>query len=361
MMKYIEGLRWWFLNEIVAIPGRLIAFVFVVALFFIPAMTQAPFFMNLFVLANIYALYAVSWDLLAGFAGQFSFGHSAFFGVAAYTAALLNINLRLPPWLTIPVGALVAVGIGLVVALPALRLRGIYLSLVTVAFPTILMSIVFAFPDFTGGELGIFGVKSLTKSTALNYYVILAIVLISVASMWKITDIKSKILRTGVVFRAIREDEIAARLSGINTTRYKVLAFAVSAFFAGIAGGLYAHVIRVAGPSTLEFTLSFNALLYTIFGGIGTIYGPIVGTYILHPLTYLLGMGQMGQEIRMIVWALVMVLALLFMPEGISQGIRERIEVHCPRCGLSNAARRELCRVCGANLHLERTAKEVEA
>jgi len=160
--------------------------------------------------------------------------------------------------------------------------------------------------------------------------------------MWKISDSK-----TGIIFHAIREDEVTARASGINTTKYKLLAFCLSGFFAGIAGGLYAHFMRQAGPSTLELLLSFQAIIWTIFGGIATIYGPIAGAFILVLLMEFL---TVAPEIRMLLFAGIVVLVLLFMPEGVTTWIRDKVEKICPRCKLRNVATRKTCRVCSADL-----------
>jgi len=126
--------------------------------FFIPLVIgEAPYILRTLIFANMFVIFAVSWDLLSGYTGQLNFGHALFFGVAAYTTALLNLRLGWEPWATIPLGALAGVIAGLVVCIPALRLRGPYLSLVTLAFPLILLGVIFAFTDFTGGELGVSG------------------------------------------------------------------------------------------------------------------------------------------------------------------------------------------------------------
>ena len=331
-----------------AIPGRTIALVFFVLLFFVPLMTNDPYILRTLIFANIYVIFAVSWDLLSGYTGQINFGHALSFGVAAYTAALLNLHWGLPPWATIPLGALAAVIAGLVVCLPALRLRGPYLSLVTLAFPLILLGVIFSFTDFTGGELGISGIARVSDSRTVDYYLSALVMLVSVFIMWKLTDGKSSLVRTGIIFHAIREDEIAARASGINTIRYKLLAFAVSGFFAGIAGAFHAHFMRIAGPSNLDLFLSFQAIIWTVFGGIASIYGPVVGVYILHPLMEFL---RVLPEIRMLIFAAIVVLILLFMPEGIAVWVHDKIERECPRCKLANMALRRTCKACGTSLY----------
>lgn len=337
-----------FQGDVVAIPGRLIALVFFLLLFIVPLITREPYILRTLIFANLFVIFAVSWDLLSGYTGQINFGHALFFGVAAYTSALLNLRLGLDPWLTIPIGALAAVVAGLLVFLPAMRLRGPYLSLATLAFPLILLGIIFAFTDFTGGELGVSGIARISESRTVDYYISVLVMLVSVFIMWKLTDAKSSLVRTGIIFHAIREDEITARASGINTIKYKLLAFAVAGFFAGIAGAFHAHFMRIAGPSNLDLFLSFQAIIWTVFGGITSIYGAVVGVYILYPLMEFL---RVVPEIRTLIFAGIVVLMLLFMPEGIAVWVRAKIERECPRCKLANIASRRTCRACGTPLY----------
>jgi branched-chain amino acid transport system permease protein len=336
-----------FQGDVVAIPGRFLALLFFLALIIIPVIITDSYILRILAFANIYAIFAVSWDLLSGYTGQINFGHALFFGVAAYTSALLNLKLGLPPWVTIPIGALASVVAGVVVCLPALRLRGPYLSLVTLAFPLILLGVIFAFTDFTGGELGVSGIARISESRVTDYYISFAVMLVSVMIMWKLTDAKSALVRTGIIFHAIREDEIAARASGINTIRYKLLAFAVGGFFAGIAGAFHAHFMRIAGPADLQLFLSFQVIIWTVFGGITSIYGPVVGVFIMYPLMEFL---RVLPEIRMLIFAAIVVIILLFMPEGIAVFIRDKIERQCPRCKLSNVWWRKTCRACSTEL-----------
>jgi len=336
-----------FQGDILAVPGRLLALVFFILLVLVPVVTSDSYILRTLIFANIFAIFAVSWDLLSGYTGQVNFGHALFFGVAAYTSALLNLKLGLQPWATIPIGALAAVVAGVIVCLPALRLRGPYLSLVTLAFPLILLGIIFAFTGFTGGELGVSGLSRISNSRVTDFYISFGVMLISVMILWKLTDAKSAVVRTGIIFHAIREDEIAARASGINTIRYKMLAFAVGGFFAGIAGAFHAHFMRIAGPSNLDLFLSFQAIIWTVFGGITSIYGPVVGVFIMYPVMEFL---RVVPEIRMLIFAAIVVVILLFMPEGVAVFVRDKMERECPRCKLANVAWRKTCRACGANL-----------
>ncbi len=327
-------------TEVFVLPSRMIVSIFFLMLLILPLVTNDPYLLRILILASIFAIFAASWDLLSGFTGQMNFGHALFFGVGAYGAAMLNSKAGIPPIASIPLGALAAVLAGLVVGIPCLRLRGTYLALTTLAFPIILMGIVFAFPDLTGGELGISGLQRIVRSRVTNYYIIVIIMLVLVSIMWKITD-----SNIGIIFHAIREDEVAVRSSGINTTRYKLLAFCLSGFFAGLAGGLYAHFMRIAGPSTLEVSMSFQVVIWSVFGGVVTIWGPVGAVFILFPL---LEFFRFWPEFRMLMFALIVLLILLFMPQGLLPWIRDKMESECPRCKIRNMSSRRNCRVCDA-------------
>ena len=329
-------------REVLVLPSRVIVVLFFAALLGLPLVSQNPYLIRIIILTSIFAILAASWDLLSGFTGQLNFGHALFFGVGAYSSALLNIHLHIPPWGTIPLGAFFAVLAGLFVGIPCLRLKHTYLALTTMAFPIILLGIVFALPDFTGGELGISGLRRLTNSVLGNYYIHVVVMLALCTIMWKITD-----SNMGIIFHAIREDELAVKASGINTTLYKLVAFSLSGLFAGLAGGLYAHYMRIAGPSTLEVSMSFTVVIWGVFGGMATIYGPVTAVFILFPFLEFI---HFWPEYRTLIFAVVVLLILLYMPEGLVPWTRDKIEKECPRCKARNIATRKTCRVCDAPL-----------
>ncbi|PKN24153.1 MAG: branched-chain amino acid ABC transporter permease [Deltaproteobacteria bacterium HGW-Deltaproteobacteria-21] len=331
-----------FRNEILVLPSRVILSLFVIGLLTLPLFTHDPYLLRILILTSIFAILAASWDLLSGYTGQINFGHALFFGVGAYSAAMLNLHAHIPPWGSIPLGAVAAVLTGLIIGIPCLRLKGTYLALTTLAFPIILMGIIFALPGFTGGELGVSGLQRLSNSRIHDYYITSILMLILCTVMWKITD-----SNTGIIFHAIREDELAVRTAGINTTRYKLLAFSLSGFFAGISGGLYAHFMRIAGPSTLEVSMSFTVVIWAIFGGVVTIYGPVGAVFVLFPL---LEFFRFWPEYRTLLFAAVILLILLYMPEGLLPWVRDKIETECPRCKIRNVATRKTCRICTAPL-----------
>ena len=371
--RLLKDLRW----SIIPVPGRLMAVIFLVLLFFVPLLVPTGFYLSMFVYMNIFVIFAVSWDLLSGYSGQLNFGHALFFGVAAYTSALLFKYLGWQPWATIPLSVLAATAAGVLTCFPALRLRGPYLSLLTLAFPIMLLGVILALKKYAGGEYGIWGLPHLAATLTQEYYIVLAATIASVLIMWKLTDAGSKFVRTGLIFHAIREDEIAARATGINTIRYKLLAFAIGGFFAGLAGALYASVAGSVNVYVLALTTSFQAVIWVVFGGIVSIYGGVVGVYLLYPLIYLssdiqrffannyeaaveahstalaefLRIMQLISERTIIILAVLVILVLLFMPRGLAVQIRDKIERECPRCKLSNVAWRKECRACGAPLH----------
>jgi branched-chain amino acid transport system permease protein len=342
ILYYLRKLFSIFKGEILVLPSRIVVLLFFLTLLLLPLLTQDSYVLRIIILTSIFAILAASWDLLSGFTGQMNFGHALFFGVGAYTTALLNLHAKLPPWGSIPLGALAAVLAGLVIGIPCLRLKGTYLALTTLAFPIILMGIVFAIPNVTGGELGLSGLSRLTGSRLSDYYVTVVLMLGLCATMWKITQ-----SHTGIIFHALREDELAVRAAGINTTRYKLLAFCLSGFFAGISGGLYAHFMRIGGPSTLEVSMSFTVVIWCIFGGVVTIYGPVGAVFILFPLLEFL---RFWPEYRTLMFAVVILLILLYMPEGFFPWVRDKIETACPRCKIRNVATRKTCRICTAPL-----------
>ena len=332
-------------NEVLVLPSRTLVLLWIAGLLLLPVVYGDAYVMRILTMTCIFAIFAASWDLLAGYTGQVNFGHALFFGAGAYTSALLSLKLGLSPWLTIWAGAAVALLFGFLVGYLCLRLRGSYLSLATLAFPLIALGILFAFPDFSGGELGISGLRRLMVTPTGNYYVAALSMLAVVFGLWLLADSKF-----GIVLHAIRDDEVAARASGINTPRYKMMVFAIAGAAAGFAGALFAHYLRVAGPSTLEVALSFQVVIWGIFGGVATIYGPVVAVFLLYPLTEWLGSFRAFGELRLLIFAVIVLLVLLFMPRGLTPWVRDKIETQCPRCKQRNAAWKTVCRLCSAAL-----------
>jgi branched-chain amino acid transport system permease protein len=335
-------------NEVFVLPSRTLVLAWVIGLLALPFIYGDAYVLRILTMTCIFAIFAASWDLLAGYTGQVNFGHALFFGAGAYTSGLMSLKLGLSPWLTVWAGAAVAMLFGFLVGYLCLRLRGSYLSLATLAFPLIALGLLFAFPDFSGGELGISGLRRLMVTPTANYYVAAISMLAIVFALWLLADSKF-----GIVLHAIRDDEVAARASGINTLRYKMVVFAIAAAAAGFAGALFAHYLRVAGPSTLEVALSFQVVIWGIFGGLATVYGPVAAVFILYPLTEWLGSFAGIGELRLLIFAVIVLLVLLFMPRGLTPWVRDKIETQCPRCKQRNGSWKKICRLCGAALQAQ--------
>jgi len=274
-----------------------------------PPLTQNTYLMVVLTLSAFSALFASSFNLLAGFANQVNLGHALFFGTGAYAAAFLSLNAGVPPWLAILSGGLVAVAISFLMAVLCLRLRGPYLILTTVAFGMVAYRLVFSFSRITGGEEGLSGLPSYCGSVVGNYF--LAIALVGV-TMWLLSLlVRSKV---GLALRAIRDDETLAWAMGIDIVHYKLLAFIVSGFLAGVSGSLYGFYLGQVGPETLSITTTFSVIVMVTIGGWGTIIGPVLGAFtlglfneLLHPIW----------EWRPIIWAVVVLLVLFIAPGGV--------------------------------------------
>jgi len=324
-------------SEVLSLPTRVIVILFVAALLLFPAITQDTYHLRIVVLTAIYAMYAVSWDILSGYSGQISLGHALFFGIGAYGSAILNRLIGHPIAVSIPLGALAATAAGLLVALPCLRLRKHHLALATLAFPLMLAGVVLMIPALRG-EYGLDGLNRLAPSRVAEYYITVGMMLATVVGLWKLMA-----SRVGLIFHAIREDETVVRAVGIDSIRYKLLAFAISGFTAGLAGAFYAHFVTVAGLSTLELFMSFQPVIWTVFGGAATIYGPVTGVFVLFPLVESM---RAIPAYRMLVFALLLLVILRFMPGGVAAWVRERLEISCPHCSIRNAFTRRSCRAC---------------
>jgi len=338
---YLRSLYKSFVVNIVDVPSRLLSLFCFLLLLSFPITRPNEFLLFVLISANIMALFAASWDLLVGRCGQMSLGHALFFGIGAYTTALLYKFYKLPLWITIPAGMLVAVLVAVLIGFPALRVKGPFLALVTMAFPLILIGILFYFGDITGGENGIWGLPSLFPikffteiglpySEALYqqkvaiYYLTFLLLAASAIVLYKIAN--SKI---GIVFVSILDDDLASKACGINVTKYKLMAFAISALFASLAGGVNAHFIQSIGPmGSLSVTLSFTPVIMTIFGGIGTIYGPVAAAYIITLLDmYVLRIVvDVPDILHPLIFMVLVVVFIVKWPRGVARFVTDELD-----------------------------------
>lgn len=267
------------------------------------------------ILIGIYSILTLSLNYAVGFTGLLNLGHVAFFGIGAYASALLAIN-GFPLWLSILCGAIVAMIAGMLLALPTTRLKGDYLALATLGFAFIMGSVARNWVDLTRGALGIPGIPKIAHENNVILIVILTVAVISYLVFWRIS--KS---RFGKTCEAVRDDELAAKMLGKDTFMHKVAALGISAFFAGIAGGLYAHVITFIDPTI--FGIGDLILLFSmmIVGGLASVKGAAVGTIILFVIPESLRFVHLPSSVlgpmREIIFALILLLVLIYRPRGI--------------------------------------------
>ena len=254
---------------------------------------------GILILILINVILAASLNVTVGCLGQITLGHAGFMSIGAYTAALLTKSGLLSGY----PGYVVALIIGFIIGIPALRLTGDYLAIITLAFGEIIRVLIEYF-KFTGGAQGLTGIPRVNNFTLIYF-----ITIFSVIFMYSVMT-----SRHGRAVLAIREDEIASGASGINTTYYKTFAFVLSAIFAGIAGGIYAHNLGILGAKQFDYNYSINILVMVVLGGMGSFTGSILSAIVLTILPEVL---RSFAEYRMIVYPLILIIMMLFRPKGL--------------------------------------------
>lgn len=263
---------------------------------------------GIMILICINIILAVSLNVTVGCLGQITIGHAGFMSVGAYAAALFSksgIVEGLPGYfIALIVGGIVAGIVGIIIGIPALRLNGDYLAIITLAFGEIIRVLIEYF-DFTGGAQGLRGIPRTYSNFSIIYFIMVASVMMMFSLMTS---------RHGRAVLSIREDEIASGASGINTTYYKTFAFTLSAIFAGVAGGVYAHHLGILGARQFDYNYSINILVMVVLGGMGSFTGSIISAIALTILPEVL---RGFSDYRMIVYSLLLVLTMIFRPTGL--------------------------------------------
>ncbi len=272
----------------------------------------SPYYFQIIIYIGINIILASSLNLINGFAGQFSLGHAGFMALGAYTSALITSSLHVAPQtavsyplfaLALICGGLVAAVFGLLVGIPSLRLKGDYLAITTLGLGEIIRVIIQSL-DFLGAARGFTGIAKLADFFWV--YAAAAIVIFTIANLVRSTY--------GKGFLAVRDDEIGAEAVGVDATRYKIIAFITGAFFAGIAGGLYAHFVTYINPSQFGFLRSFEIVVMVVIGGMGNIAGVILAAAVLTILPEAL---RSVAQYRMVLYALVLIIIMISRPQGL--------------------------------------------
>ena len=294
-----------------------------------PAWVWNPYHLHTLIMAGIFAVLALSLNLLLGYTGQLSLGHAAFFGIGAYATGLVTVKLEWSPWIGLLAAVVLPGAAGYVIGRLALNLRGAYFVLLTISFAGCVSLVSVNWMDLTNGPLGLPGVPPLEialpglpalslRTKAAFYYVVVAAVALSYLVCLGL--IRSRVGRALV---ALRENETLAASVGIDGTHYLVLAAVVSAAMAGFGGGLYAHYTRFVSPEVFLFTYTVTMVIMVVAGGKGTLAGPIVGAVLFTVLPEALRAATSWQW-QMLLYGVLLVGVLFFMPEGIVPAARRR-------------------------------------
>ncbi len=312
--------------------GR-VALISIAVSLIIPLILSDNYMLHILTLIVIFTIYASSWNLLAS-SGQGSLGHAAFLGIGGFTSSLLAINLGIPPIIGIFLAAALSAAIGFLIGITCVRLKAWFLAMVTFGFSIIASTLFSEFDEVTHAILG-FRTPPLLFSSRLPFYYFA--VLISIACVAVLYFImKSKI---GLAFKAIHQNEAEARMIGINTAKYKLYAFVLSTFFAGLSGAIYAHFQRYIHISIFSAGNSFMPLMMSVIGGLGTIEGPVIGSVIMVFIDHFLinidpflnstlsplfpAVSNVGPNIRLVGLGIFLVIVVILLPKGMTSLLRK--------------------------------------
>jgi branched-chain amino acid transport system permease protein len=301
-MKLIEGRLGWGLLVVLGLA--------------FPFIAKNDYHLTVMSTAYIFALATVGLNLITGYTGQFNLAHSGFMAVGAYTVGILTVDHHVPFWIAFALSGFVAAALGFFIGIVSLRLRGHYFSIFTLCVGYIMFLVIEKWESLTHGTVGIIGIPApppigpIAFDTPRAMYYLVFFVL--VVGVWVMSRIVRSLL--GRTFMAIRNSDELAESLGINLMRNKVLAFMLSVFYAGLAGGLYAGFVRFLGPGLAGVENSFDMTMYMLVGGLGTLFGPLLGALAVPWLTQSL---QFLQSYRFLVFGPILVLLVIFLPHGI--------------------------------------------
>lgn len=273
----------------------------------LPLVMPSMYWQRVISIVCIYALLAISFDLLAHFVGLVSLGGAFFIGVGGYLAAILNTSFGLPPLLTIPISTLVGATICTVLLLPCLPLRGIYFAIVSLMYPLFLARVIEAL-DILGGTDGIMGIESFPNRWVEQYFIIVMVLLF----LFGVRRLVNQDI--GLVFRAVKDNDQAVRASGMNITFYKAIAVFIASAMGCLGGAYLVHLYMWSGISLFALDFSILPIAATVIGGGGTLVGPLLGCLILVPISELL---RAFGTLRIVFYCLILVAFIVFRSEGI--------------------------------------------
>jgi branched-chain amino acid transport system permease protein len=294
--------------------------IIVILVIIVPIIIKDNYIMHLIIVSLVWATVVTNWNLTLGFGGMFHIAQPTFLAVGAYAAGISSVSFGISPWLCLPIGGFVAFLISIVIGIPSLRVRGIYLILLTFAFHFTVAESVFHLSSITGGSMGLvvptfeLGKIEFTTVNLIGFYFI-ALILLAFSLILTATIVKSNL---GKALIATRDSEVLAMTCGINIFQYKLVTFTIAAFVTGAAGAFYAHYVMVIGPELFSFGLIVSGLGMIVIGGMGTLYGPVVGSILI---IFLSEFFRSVESIRPIIVGVIIILMLIFAPKGLIQEI----------------------------------------
>lgn len=290
-----------YINSIIFLAASAVVYFIITGL--IKVGVVDPYIARILTLVCINIILAVSLNLIIGFTGQLALGHAGFMSIGGYTAAIFTMKMHTPFLFALIAGGIFAGLIGLLIGIPILRLKGDYLAITTLGLGEIIR-VAIQNIDYVGGASGLPGIPPKTNFAWVFFIMVIVILVIK-----RIVNSSQ-----GRAMISVREDEIAAEAMGINTAKYKIMAFTAGSFFAGVAGGLYAHYIMFMDPNSFNFLRSFDIVTYVVLGGMGSLTGSIISAGVL---TYLPEALRAFSDYRMIVYPIALIVIMRFRPQGL--------------------------------------------
>jgi branched-chain amino acid transport system permease protein len=298
---------------------NLFLFLFAAGMALLPWILNNEYYVTVLIFLGINVILVIGLNVLMGYAGQISLGHAAFFACGAYISGISNTRLGLTPWVTFPVGMLLTGGIAFLIGKPILRLKGNYLAMATLGFGLIVEHLLVEWGEWTGGPSGLIHVERLhigaipLYTPGIRYYYIVWLLVFCVIIL--VSNLIDS--RVGRALRALHGSELAARTLGVDTARYKLQVFVLSALLAALGGGLYVHYLGFIAPASCGLPYSIELVTMVVVGGMATLWGSICGATFLTLLPQVL---TLLKDYDIVVYGLILVLTVLFLPQGIAQG-----------------------------------------
>jgi branched-chain amino acid transport system permease protein len=298
--------------------------VFLIVILAVGLAVDNPYRLQLLTIVGVNTMLTLGLNMLMGYAGQISLGHAAFYGIGAYTTAILTTHAQWPPLLALPAAVLLTAVVALVVGFPTLKLTGYYLGMGTLGFGMIVYILLREWSAVTGGASGLVGIPPLaaggfTIRPGRDYfYLVWLMVMLLFIICERVVD-----SRVGRALRAIHDSEKAAAAMGIDTIRAKVSVFVLSAVFAALAGFLYAHLISFISPGSFDFMMSIRLVTMVVIGGMASIWGAVLGAFILTLLPEWL---HVFADYEVIIYGSILMTVMIFLPQGLTRGVLDIYE-----------------------------------